>query len=238
MMSCLSNEPADDNSRHTHHPSGHLYRYFPTFSFCFTCITRSTGGEQQAGRQTPVRPPAIREARHTDSVRQVIEASMQEHRLRPHLVIAARPAVRLRSACQDDRVRFVLRGASAADVDGLLTMWAEAAENDSRPPDTHAAVTALLDRDPDAVILAEHDGELSDRSSRAGMAGGVTSTGSRYGLPGGSRGSVPRFSAPPRPGSRLSGRLVSTPWCSTATTSANTSGGPAATANRTTGAAG
>jgi ribosomal protein S18 acetylase RimI-like enzyme len=39
-------------------------------------------------------------------------------------------------------------------------MWAEAAENDSRPPDTRAAVTALLERDPDAVILAEHDGEL------------------------------------------------------------------------------
>jgi ribosomal protein S18 acetylase RimI-like enzyme len=57
-------------------------------------------------------------------------------------------------------VRFVLRGASAADVDGLLAMWAEAAENDSRPPDTRAAVTALLERDPDAVILAEHDGEL------------------------------------------------------------------------------
>ena len=57
-------------------------------------------------------------------------------------------------------MRFVLRGASAADVDGLLAMWAEAAENDSRPPDTRAAVTALLDRDPDAVILAEHDGEL------------------------------------------------------------------------------
>jgi ribosomal protein S18 acetylase RimI-like enzyme len=57
-------------------------------------------------------------------------------------------------------VRFVLRSASAADVDGLLAMWAEAAENNSRPPDTRAAVTALLDRDPDAVILAEHDGDL------------------------------------------------------------------------------
>ena len=68
--------------------------------------------------------------------------------------------VRLRSAWQDDRVRFVLRGASAADVDALLTMWAEAAENDGRPPDTRAAVIALLDRDPDAVILAEHDGAL------------------------------------------------------------------------------
>jgi ribosomal protein S18 acetylase RimI-like enzyme len=57
-------------------------------------------------------------------------------------------------------VRFVLRGASAADLEGLLAMWAEAAENNSRPPDTRAAVAALLDRDPDALILAEHDGEL------------------------------------------------------------------------------
>ena len=68
--------------------------------------------------------------------------------------------MKLRSAWQDDLVRFALRGASAADVDGLPAMWAEAAENDSRPADTLAAVTALLDRDPDAVILAEHDGEL------------------------------------------------------------------------------
>jgi ribosomal protein S18 acetylase RimI-like enzyme len=68
--------------------------------------------------------------------------------------------VKLRYAWEHDLMRFVLRGASAADVDGLLAMWAEAAENDSRPPDTRAAVTAMLDRDPDAVILAEHDGEL------------------------------------------------------------------------------
>jgi ribosomal protein S18 acetylase RimI-like enzyme len=68
--------------------------------------------------------------------------------------------VKLRSAWQDGLVRFVLRGASAADADGLLALWAEAAENDSRPPDTRVAVTALLDRDPDAVILADHDGEL------------------------------------------------------------------------------
>lgn len=68
--------------------------------------------------------------------------------------------MKLRFAWQDGRVRFVLRGASAADIDGLLAMWAEAAENNSRPPDTRAAVSALLDRDPDAVILAEHDGEL------------------------------------------------------------------------------
>jgi len=68
--------------------------------------------------------------------------------------------VKLGSAWQDDLVRFALRGASAADADALLAMWAEAAENDSRPADTLAAVTALLGRDPDAVILAEYGGEL------------------------------------------------------------------------------
>jgi ribosomal protein S18 acetylase RimI-like enzyme len=57
-------------------------------------------------------------------------------------------------------MRFALRAASAADTDGLLELWREAAENDARPPDTAQAVTALLGRDPDAVIVAEHDGAL------------------------------------------------------------------------------
>jgi ribosomal protein S18 acetylase RimI-like enzyme len=57
-------------------------------------------------------------------------------------------------------MRFALRTARADDVDGLLSLWQEAAENDSRPPDTSAAVAALLGRDAAAVILAEHDGEL------------------------------------------------------------------------------
>ena len=53
-----------------------------------------------------------------------------------------------------------LRTGAAADIDGLLELWAEAAENAERAPDTREAVTALLGRDPDAVIVAEHDGEL------------------------------------------------------------------------------
>jgi ribosomal protein S18 acetylase RimI-like enzyme len=57
-------------------------------------------------------------------------------------------------------VRFALRPASPADVDDLLALWDDAAENDSRPPDTAAAVTALLSRDPEAVIVAEQDGVL------------------------------------------------------------------------------
>jgi ribosomal protein S18 acetylase RimI-like enzyme len=55
---------------------------------------------------------------------------------------------------------FVLRGATAADVDEILSLWAEAAENESRAPDTREAVTALLGRDEDALIVADHDGGL------------------------------------------------------------------------------
>jgi ribosomal protein S18 acetylase RimI-like enzyme len=55
---------------------------------------------------------------------------------------------------------FDLRGGSTADAHALLDLWRDAAENDGRPADTHAAVLALLSRDPDALILAEHEGEL------------------------------------------------------------------------------
>jgi ribosomal protein S18 acetylase RimI-like enzyme len=57
-------------------------------------------------------------------------------------------------------MRFALRAASAADTDGLIALWQEAAENDGRPPDTAQAVTALLAYDPDAVIVAERDDAL------------------------------------------------------------------------------
>jgi ribosomal protein S18 acetylase RimI-like enzyme len=64
------------------------------------------------------------------------------------------------STWQDGQVRFALRAASAADVDDLLALWEEAAENGSRMPDTAETVTALLGRDPQAVILADQDGVL------------------------------------------------------------------------------
>jgi ribosomal protein S18 acetylase RimI-like enzyme len=56
---------------------------------------------------------------------------------------------------------FDFRAADAADTEALLGLWLEAAENDGRPADTRAAVEALLRRDPAAVILAEHNGELA-----------------------------------------------------------------------------
>lgn len=57
-------------------------------------------------------------------------------------------------------MRFSLRAASPADVGGLLRLWQEAAENGGRPPDTRQAVLALLSRDREALILAEHDAML------------------------------------------------------------------------------
>jgi ribosomal protein S18 acetylase RimI-like enzyme len=57
-------------------------------------------------------------------------------------------------------VSLVLRSAVVADVDGLLGLWREAAENADRPPDTREAVMAVLYRDPDAMIVAEQGGEL------------------------------------------------------------------------------
>jgi ribosomal protein S18 acetylase RimI-like enzyme len=55
---------------------------------------------------------------------------------------------------------FSLRAASPSDAGRLLGLWQEAAENGGRPRDTRQAVLALLSRDPEALIVAEHDGEL------------------------------------------------------------------------------
>ena len=55
---------------------------------------------------------------------------------------------------------FALRAATIDDVGGLLEMWQVAAENAGRPADTRQAVTALLGRDPGALIVAERDSEL------------------------------------------------------------------------------
>jgi ribosomal protein S18 acetylase RimI-like enzyme len=48
----------------------------------------------------------------------------------------------------------LLRAAGPDEIAAVLNFWQEAAENDSRPPDSHTAVAALHLRDPDALILA------------------------------------------------------------------------------------
>jgi ribosomal protein S18 acetylase RimI-like enzyme len=51
-----------------------------------------------------------------------------------------------------------VRPALEADVAQVLEFWSVAAEDAHRPPDSDAAVRALISRDPDALMLAV-DGE-------------------------------------------------------------------------------
>jgi ribosomal protein S18 acetylase RimI-like enzyme len=55
---------------------------------------------------------------------------------------------------------LTLRPAVDRDIDAVLDLWRDAAENASRPPDRRAAVVALIERDPEALIVAERDGVL------------------------------------------------------------------------------
>ena len=54
----------------------------------------------------------------------------------------------------------MVRVGSPADVDALLDLWLVAAENASRPSDGRSAVLALLQRDPEALLVAEEGGRL------------------------------------------------------------------------------
>jgi len=47
---------------------------------------------------------------------------------------------------------FAVRSASLDDVDAVLDLRRAAAENESRPANTRAAVVALLERDPAAPV--------------------------------------------------------------------------------------
>ncbi|MGW0582449.1 GNAT family N-acetyltransferase, partial [Streptomyces sp. NPDC002920] len=51
-----------------------------------------------------------------------------------------------------------IRPATLSDVDTVLTFWREAAEGTSISDD-RAGVERLVTRDPEALILAERDGE-------------------------------------------------------------------------------
>ena len=46
------------------------------------------------------------------------------------------------------------RNAAEADIDAVLRFWATAAEDSHRPPDSTDAVRRLIERDPEALILA------------------------------------------------------------------------------------
>jgi ribosomal protein S18 acetylase RimI-like enzyme len=47
-----------------------------------------------------------------------------------------------------------------ADVTAVLALWEVAAENASRPSDSRLVVDALLRRDPEALLVADVDGEV------------------------------------------------------------------------------
>ncbi|MFC7529421.1 GNAT family N-acetyltransferase [Actinoplanes sp. GCM10030250] len=53
-----------------------------------------------------------------------------------------------------------IRAAGAGELAAVLEFWQVAAENESRPADTMAAVEALHGRDPGALIVAVDGGEI------------------------------------------------------------------------------
>ncbi|HEY7946267.1 MAG TPA: GNAT family N-acetyltransferase [Acidimicrobiales bacterium] len=53
----------------------------------------------------------------------------------------------------------VLRTGTTADVSGVLALWVEAGAHPTST-DNAAAVTALVERDPDALLIAEIDGRV------------------------------------------------------------------------------
>jgi ribosomal protein S18 acetylase RimI-like enzyme len=53
-----------------------------------------------------------------------------------------------------------LRTATRDDVPALLALWEIAAENSARPADSAEKIETLLDRDPEACIVAEMDGRV------------------------------------------------------------------------------
>lgn len=53
-----------------------------------------------------------------------------------------------------------LRTATYDDVEELIAFWSVAGENDTRPTDRPDLVRALIDRDPEALLVAEADGRI------------------------------------------------------------------------------
>jgi ribosomal protein S18 acetylase RimI-like enzyme len=53
-----------------------------------------------------------------------------------------------------------VRTATTADVDAVLAVWERSRSSAARTPDTPEVVTGLLERDPGALLVAEHEGEV------------------------------------------------------------------------------
>ena len=56
-------------------------------------------------------------------------------------------------------MELITRPAAARDIDSVLAFWGKAAEGKSITDD-RVGVARLIDRDPEALILAERDGKL------------------------------------------------------------------------------
>lgn len=57
-------------------------------------------------------------------------------------------------------VTATIRPAVRSDVGEVLEFWARAAENEARPTDSAADVERLIDRDPEALVLATLGSEI------------------------------------------------------------------------------
>ena len=53
-----------------------------------------------------------------------------------------------------------IRAATAADVDAVLVVWAEARSSAARTPDDPHVVEQLIEQDPGALLVAESGGEV------------------------------------------------------------------------------
>jgi ribosomal protein S18 acetylase RimI-like enzyme len=53
-----------------------------------------------------------------------------------------------------------IRTATAADIEAVLAVWAEARSAAARTPDEPEAIERLLERDPGALLVAELDGAV------------------------------------------------------------------------------
>ena len=57
-------------------------------------------------------------------------------------------------------VTAVVRPAETADVGDVLALWEEARATEASLPDTPEAVQALIDHTPDALLVADLDGQI------------------------------------------------------------------------------
>ena len=54
----------------------------------------------------------------------------------------------------------IVRSASVSDIAAVLAFWQLAAQDAHRPADSREALERLMERDPEALLLAEEDGRL------------------------------------------------------------------------------